>query len=298
MPTFNIGNVAGGGDRTTGNTDTSIRYNTVLPNPRICSDGTSPARVINAFVYLAGVGADRSMRLSVANPDGSNGILSSFRTVPAGSSASTARGFTLAGNGKPFTGATSALRFTLSADGYFYFARDSSGAGNVVDSYGTPFPGSLSGYATYIQCPSAPRSLTVTPSSDGTSATIGFSAPTDDGGSALTGYKVQRSTASDFSTGLATVAATNGAVITGLTPGIRYYWRLTATNQVTELAGVVGGPYSSTVSAVQADTGLGRIEVGGVFVPLDGKIQSGGVMVPVSGKVRSADGTAWSDLGT
>lgn len=74
--------------------------------------------------------------------------------------------------------------------------------------------------------PSAPLDVVATPSASGTSATITWNAPRSDGGSPITGYRIIVEPGN-------LVCTTNGlhhCVVTGLTPGASYSYRVVAVN--------------------------------------------------------------------
>lgn len=119
---------------------------------------------------------------------------------------------------------------------------------SAVNSVGT---GAVSSTATAIPAlstPTAPQSLSATNSESGQS-TLTWSAPLSDGGASITDYVVEYKLNSEpttwttFSDG---TSATTGAVVTGLTNGSLYNFRVSAVNSVGT------GTVSSTVNATPA----------------------------------------------
>jgi hypothetical protein len=84
--------------------------------------------------------------------------------------------------------------------------------------------------------------------------------PPDDGGSPITSYTVQRATNSTFTSGLVTITGITGTstVITGLTNGVQYFFRIAAINAVATAAGTQPTPDPGwlivLVSSLQRDS--------------------------------------------
>lgn len=107
--------------------------------------------------------------------------------------------------------------------------------------------------ATTLRVPDAPAPPTLS-NVGPTSVTVSWSPPYN-GGSPITGYQVGYGESSSAPT--TTVAATSPQVISGLDPGVKYYFWVRAQNTVG------WGPYSTSVNA---DTIAGaRIKVAGVY---------------------------------
>ncbi len=102
----------------------------------------------------------------------------------------------------------------------------------ATNSYGTSNASSASNSITTATTPGAPTSVTVSdPGTDG-HATVSWTAPASNGGSAITDYTVQYSSNSGsswttFSDGTST---TTTALVTGLTIGTAYIFRVAAVN--------------------------------------------------------------------
>ncbi len=113
-----------------------------------------------------------------------------------------------------------------------YFVRV-DGVGNGTGATGYTDYASIGAYAlTASGCatsatPSAPTALAVTPSADGTSATVTWSPPSSDGGSPVTGYQLTRTGAAPLDLG-----PVGTHTWTGLTPGATYLFTVVAKNAV------------------------------------------------------------------
>lgn len=104
----------------------------------------------------------------------------------------------------------------------------------------------LIGSLEYATVPSQAGSVTATPGN--TNVSLRWTAPSSDGGSPITGYTLQRATNSTFTAGLVTTTGIVGTstVITGLTNGVRLWFRVAAVNAVATAAGTTG-QFSSLV---------------------------------------------------
>ena len=80
--------------------------------------------------------------------------------------------------------------------------------------------------------PGAPNLTSATAGSG--SVTLAWTAPTTDGGSPITNYRVYRSTASGAETLLATLGNVSGYTDSIVTPGVTYFYQVTAVNGVGE----------------------------------------------------------------
>lgn len=265
-----------------------------LPTGRAMSDGGTGAVIVGLGMYVAGNGGTRTIQLQIGS--------------------ATTAGFNVgsAGHPVPFTGYVGTNAWAVNggaADVYIYmggtsvnFGRSStSGASNTVGSSGTTWSGTLGGAYRYVQGPTAPGIVSVTPNADGTAATVVLSGVADNGGSGVSGYRIQRATNAGFTTGLATVDSTGTTVMTGLTPGQTYYYRATARNGVTDTFGKLGGPWSGTFTRAQPDpAGFGRRYSGTVFQTVDGKVRNpaGTAWVDLDGRRLAADGVTWQQMGT
>lgn len=122
----------------------------------------------------------------------------------------------------------------------------SRGSSYTVGAYITgAFNGNSPSVSRSFTVPAIAPSAPGTPSfSDvtGTSMKVSWSAPSSNGGATITNYRLQYSTTSDFSSDVHTfnTGTSRTKTVTGLTPGVRYYWRVRAENSAGD------GDYSST----------------------------------------------------
>jgi hypothetical protein len=101
--------------------------------------------------------------------------------------------------------------------------------------------------------PGAPQSVTATPQHQ--AANVSWSEPLDDGGSPVTSYTVQRRTGTDaWGDPVEVSAPTTSLLVTGLTNGVRYGFRVRATN----VAG--SGPWSTRADATPAPSAPAQID--------------------------------------
>lgn len=141
-----------------------------------------------------------------------------------------------------WTSGTSFVIFSLT-NGYLYKIKiravNSAGQGTESEETAAFKPNTV---------PGAPTSVQGTSNANGQSS-VSWVAPTDNGGSNITSYTVQYSTSATFASAVTTVSPVSSSspkIVTGLTNGTPYYFRVAATN-----AGTNGGTGSySTISAV------------------------------------------------
>lgn len=253
-----------------GFTDRYVSSNGVLADARACSDGTKPIQVVALYGYLSGRGASRTAGMYA----GSAGV---SITVAASSQAQDT-GYIGTNVWNTFAG-TSVNYGYNPLSGECYFGRSPGGGGSTTP-YST-LAGNLGMSYEFFQCQTAPTGLVVVPAD--VSAMLSWGTPSDDGGSVRTGYRVQIAKNAGFTVGLSTIdvsSSATGTVVTGLTPGTLYYYRVLARNAVTDAAGKLGGVWSTTVSATQ------------LLAPHNGTILKGGVFVEA--QVERYDGSAWN----
>lgn len=283
-----IAGVASEGDRREAWTDQWIRYDWTFPLVRACENGRRAAIVHSLSVVANGRGGPRLGSLAVYNlATGGSGSGGPARFEAAGS-AQTWFGFGIGAvgfdSGQP-------IRTSMSADGSFWFSRTSGGPGAIYDSYGSGYGGSLAGAITFEQCPAAPSMLDVTPSADGRSATVRFQGhPTDDGGGNITGWRLARARDAGFTQEVVIINSSGTSVVSGLTPGVTYYWKAIGRNWASDWAGALGGIWSAPMGRTQPAASGGKI-LGptGSWDPAKWKIHGGAGFVDA--KVGIYDGT-------
>jgi hypothetical protein len=98
----------------------------------------------------------------------------------------------------------------------------------------------LIGSLEYATIPSQVGSVTAT--GGNTNVSLRWPTPASDGGSPITSYTIQRATNSTFTAGVVTTTGVTGnsTVITGLTNGTLYYFKVAAVNAVATAAGTTG----------------------------------------------------------
>jgi len=243
-------------------------------------NGAVRAGIVYLTAGVNGNGASRTVTLTIAGASCTL-IVAAGGTAPALQGRDCAMALVNGGTG----------RFTITPNGSMHFSHGGTG-GPSFDGYGTSYSGSVYCGYTYVLPPNAPTIGTVSSTALGT-ATVAFTGATDDGGSAISTHRIEYSTDS-FATIAGYVEATSGPVtITGLTPGVVYYFRVAARNAVTDAAGTVGA-YSS-VSSV---TILGGVKVGksGAWVTCAVYAGVNGAWVPV--QVFAGRAGAWVGLTT
>lgn len=237
MTTVNFG----GTSSPSGFTDDYLYIDTInVPVGRVAANGNGPVLITSIGQYMAGNGASRTMYLSLGS------IATGAISVPSAGSATVK--YSGSCSGLVANGAN--LRYTINANpnGSFYFARQASG-GTLYDSYGLWGSGIPGGSYNYNESPTAPQTPGVTGGVG--QATVTWTAPSSDGGSSITGYKVEYATNVGFTTGVGSVdvGVVLSTVVTGLTNGITYYFRVYAKNAVTTAASTTSVA-SSSVSAL------------------------------------------------
>jgi hypothetical protein len=135
---------------------------------------------------------------------------------------------------------------------------------------------------TAITVPAAPTAVTAT--AGGASATVKWTAPTSDGGSPITGYKVIPYKSGVAQTATNVEAEVSTTVITGLTPGASYTFKVAAINAIgTGAESVASNAVTPTTATVPgAPTAIGATaKSSGAVVTWTAPASNGGS--PVSG---------------
>jgi hypothetical protein len=127
--------------------------------------------------------------------------------------------------------------------------RNSAGGGTTYFASGPPsFAGIMPGSLAWSTVPTAPT-IGACAQTSPVSASLAWSAPASDGASAITGYRILYATNSSF-TGATTLDVGNvtSYEITGLTPGVQYWFKVAALN--------LPATSASTSSVFSADTNV------------------------------------------
>lgn len=242
----------GGNSLSGGFTDVWVESPVVTPAGRVAADGRTLALITGVQVYASGRTAGRTLTISFGGE-----TTAAFAVAEAGSAQLTS----LRSCSLLTVGVTVNLRIT--SNGSFYFGR--GGEGTTVDNNGlSRSDGDLGGTFNYAQSPTAPRTPAVSATAAG-EATLTWSTPSSNGEADINGYRIEYATNSSF-TGASVInhGTSTSRVITGLTPGETYYFRVAAKNAVTD-AGSTWSVWSSTVSTLlgtvpDAPTGLALVD--------------------------------------
>jgi hypothetical protein len=117
----------------------------------------------------------------------------------------------------------------------------------AVSAAGTGLYANLVGTLTPATVPGAPTSVSATPASG--QLTLNWVAPASNGGEAITDYLVEMSTDNTNWTSVSHAPSTaTSTVVTGLTNGTPYYYRVAAINVLGTGPYGAGGPLSPTIS--------------------------------------------------
>lgn len=225
---------------------------------RICPTGI--------VMYIGGNGGARtgtiyvggaSLPVSIPAANGSQAVggACTVRNLVGGGGAGVQAGSFIDGNGAAYQGMNTVAGRTV-------YGRDGAVAASGRE---------LAGYYDWAQSPSAPGTPSVTPNS-GSQVTLNWAAPADSGVApngvgGIIDYYIEYGTSPTLAGASTTTSATTSKVITGLTPGATYYFRISARNETTNLAGTTG-PVSGISSAT-----LGTVPgapTGGTVVTDDG----------------------------
>ena len=236
-----------------------------MPIGRQMANGSQAAQVVWVAAFVSGRGAPRAGRIQIGP------LQTDPFTVGAATTAQSTGIRPLSG----FLAAGGTTRVVLLFTGQVFFGYG-GGVGQVSDNAGLVRSGTLGGSYGWAQAPAAPTIATVTPSTDGTSVFFQYNGSGDQGDAAVNGYLVQRARdvgfTQDVQSFLYPVAIAGTHTIAGLAPGVTYFWRVTARNQVTDAASSPGGPWSGVIARVQPDDQkIGMIYNGVAWVPADAR---------------------------
>lgn len=260
-----------------------LRSKISLPTGRAMFNGSTACLVTAIGAYVGGYFATRSIRLQLGTK------ATGYFNVGSDSPPVAFSGYKSISDALVNGG--TAWFYILHNTGRVYFGRSStSGSNGVFNSNGYGWSGILGGALRYVEAPSAPRSVSVVSSVAG-QATVDWSAPSSDGGTSVTGYVIQYSTSSSFTGAKSTTSTSTSKTLTGLTPGLRYYFRVMATNAVTSAAGTWGTASSSTNTLVLSGAKYG---VDGEWKDCEVYYGLNGAWVPVS--VSFGEDDEWKSM--
>lgn len=248
-----------------------VACNVALPSISVADpSGVAYAQIYRMSLNLSGYGGSRTVALGVWTTGNSLiGKTANF-TVAAASSASNTGNKTLTTVPLINRSTTSTVRmgFWVSGMDTVYYSADETGQTvDVLVDKGTSSSittfsndatlksnASLVGTFDYYTLPTAPASIAG--QAGQTQATISWAAPASDGGTAVTSYTLQRATNAGFTTGLVTTTGITGTstVVTGLTNGTAYYFRVAAVNAVATAASTTSA-YATLGTAVTPGAG-------------------------------------------
>jgi len=215
--------------------------------------------VPSAPTSLSAAGDDGSVALNWSAPSSNGGSAITGYLVEW----ATNSGFT-SGKGSKSTTDSVTIVSGLSDDTTYYFRVFAKNA--VATAASTTSVKSSTASARTNTTPSAPRSLAVSGGSN--SAVVSWISPADDGGTAVTGYLLEWATNSSFTAGAGSknLGVVTSDTVTGLTPGLTYYFRVRAKNAIgngtvagyvsTKLGGVPSAPLSVTAAAKPGLVGI------------------------------------------
>lgn len=290
MPTAYFAGVASEGDIRNQLTTRDIGFNFTAPVIRACENGRRAGIIQSMGVVMSGANAQRLGRLAMFNQ--STGGSGGGGPALMGGDSYASGWFSLPIAGVGFDSGHT-LTAAAGADGPYFYSRSSPGLagrdGYVVEAGGPSLQGILAGAFTYQECPAAPTMLSVTPSDDGRSATIRFSGSGDTGGGAITGWRLARSRNAAFTSEVVIINSSGTSVVTGLTPGVTYYWKAIGRNWASDWAGALGGVWSAPMARLQPNVYGGKIRGTAGWENAKWKIHSGSGFVDA--KVGIYDGT-------
>lgn len=221
------------------------------------------------FVYTDGIGMPTARLDSAgARPIFVGGVYTDYLSY--GYTALNYQGSVFAGNGH-FGSSGGSFRHMCVKNGgdRMYFGRNTGNGATVFDAQGGSWPGGLCGSLAWAQVATAPAMLDAVPTGPGKMRVTFTGAGVDNGGSAITGWWLQYANNPSFA-GATLIASSGTSDITGLTPGVRYYFRAATRNGVSDAYGRAS-QFSAAISELAV--GGGRRYSGASFVPLTtGKI--------------------------
>lgn len=203
--------------------------NISVPARRVAANGQGPQLITHVSAYIAGYTTTVTLKLYAGGKK--TGTITRSADSTPGSTGLTG----LTSNLYIANGTTVSFGASDNNDG-LYFYRSSSGGSTTISPNGYSWSGTLAGGYRYLESPTAPRTLTATPSGTITGqVNLSWLSPSDDGGSSVTNYNVYRLSGGTYTLLGSTTGTTYSA--TGLTAGTSYTFVVRARNAVTDTAG-------------------------------------------------------------
>ena len=235
---------------------THVDTTVTLPVTRLALDNSRPLVVTRIRLFLGGRGAARNYQGYVAAANGSSHAGTGLRSVGASSAVDTGwMGLTA-----PLGGYGAEMKIGIdNVSGSINFGTTDLAGRNVYDDFGQYTGRTLSGWYSFIEAPTAPGINTLTATSS-TSAQVNIAGPGSYGGAAAETWYVDYAT-TNFTGGYSTISSTSSFIdVTGLTPGVTYYFRSRLSNAATRLFSTTSPASASSSltlgSAPDAPTGL------------------------------------------
>lgn len=144
------------------------------------------------------------------------------------------------------------------------FGRNTGNGATTIDAAGGSWTGGLCGWLAWAQTATAPMMVSAAPSGPGKILVSFTGQYVDNGGSGITGWWLQYANNPGFA-GATLIGSSGTSEISGLTPGVRYYFRAATRNGVSDMYGRAS-EFSSAISAMAI--GGGRRFDGSAFQPL------------------------------
>ena len=215
-----------------------------LPSGNPMTDGSQAVKVTHLRTQCAGRGGTRSIRLGI------DGWWTGWFAMGA-SSAAQDTGWI--GFGGIYNGGAHTV-YVDQSPGNIFFGRAGNGTGSTgIEGISGGWTGSLAGQSLVVGSPSAPRSINAVRNNNGTITTT-WDAPADDGGEAVSTYWIVRATNASFTANVAQEQLSGSArsyISYLLTPGVTYYFRLSAGNSLNTDRGY-GSAWSAVTSALSS----------------------------------------------